>query len=192
MERLFRFQLQTRRLLPRNSRARAIPLREDVGFNRRRDACFLATKMKYCTHCGTQLFQSQTRRLLPRNAYGPNAARRETGFNRRRDACFLATGINSLYGKTVQVSIADATLASSQHTKLAAKTLANFGFNRRRDACFLATPPSNPPHQPHQTRFNRRRDACFLATWVNASGDLVVHHVSIADATLASSQHENS
>src|SRR5579885_203002 len=117
MERLFRFQSQTRRLLPRNSRARAIPLREDVGFNRRRDACFLATKMKYCTHCGTQLFQSQTRRLLPRNAYGPNAARRETGFNRRRDACFLATGINSLYGKTVQFSISYWTLASSQLTR---------------------------------------------------------------------------
>ncbi len=38
------------------------------GFNRRRDACFLATPCNRNTGLCLVLFQSQTRRLLPRNS----------------------------------------------------------------------------------------------------------------------------
>src|SRR5579885_1351643 len=85
-------------------------------------------------------FQSQTRRLLPRNA-----------------------GWLCAWGGNFLVSIADATLASSQPrtTPVLAGTV--IGFNRRRDACFLAT-SQRPRTSREPGRFNRRRDACFLAT----------------------------
>src|SRR5579885_2149884 len=62
------------------------------------------------------------------------------------------------------VSIADATLASSQPICVP-PTLPSFtSFNRRRDACFLATHPSRAGLRL-EASFNRRRDACFLATY---------------------------
>ncbi len=86
-------------------------------FNRRRDACFLATIALIVGLKRVEQFQSQTRRLLPRNAMlqgyfrfpalmFQSQTRRllprnalpvlvlpavHSCFNRRRDACFLAT-----------------------------------------------------------------------------------------------------
>src|SRR5579885_3140968 len=115
---LFMFQSQTRRLLPRNSVGNLWrDIRRNVSiadatlassqprcwwstrlrttsFNRRRDACFLATLFKYMRKICTREFQSQTRRLLPRN---------------------LLSSIHS--DLQHQVSIADATLASSQQER---------------------------------------------------------------------------
>ncbi len=61
------FQSQTRRLLPRNEVDGAPVAMFAVSFNRRRDACFLATLLE------------------------AEIADIQRGFNRRRDACFLAT-----------------------------------------------------------------------------------------------------
>src|SRR5579883_945447 len=85
------FQSQTRRLLPRNGLVAVTLPCYLYSFNRRRDACFLATATPLEMERGFVGFQSQTRRLLPRNS-------RPTG--RGTD--------------TPTVSIADATLASSQ------------------------------------------------------------------------------
>ncbi len=136
------FQSQTRRLLPRNQAYNSIRQLLQDGFNRRRDACFLATD------CAS----------LP-------AHRLHARFNRRRDACFLATQFsvsrtrapsgfqsqtrrllprNQVFSHCtmtyINVSIADATLASSQLNLCRASLNRNTCFNRRRDACFLATP----------------------------------------------------
>src|SRR5579885_1224135 len=63
-----------------------------------------------------------------------------TCFNRRRDACFLATEQSTfLLPVRARVSIADATLASSQHSLPVPVHFEMESFNRRRDACFLAT-----------------------------------------------------
>src|SRR5579885_2012255 len=86
------------------------------------------------------MFQSQTRRLLPRNL----------------------TYSTAYFGQ-VYVSIADATLASSQ-------------------------PDSKPGCHRNIRCFNRRRDACFLATETYDDYEPLIENVSIADATLASSQ----
>ncbi len=134
-------------------------------FNRRRDACFLATLAVSVAGEAHRAFQSQTRRLLPRNLPSSGCMRsRGLGFNRRRDACFLAThrtcfpkpyaiwfqsqtrrllprnrrGLQHLY-RLDEVSIADATLASSQPYLSPAAEIPAQSFNRRRDACFLAT-----------------------------------------------------
>ncbi len=61
------------------------------------------------------------------------------------------------------VSIADATLASSQPRQELPDIPIMQSFNRRRDACFLATWGRQRAY-PDYKRFNRRRDACFLAT----------------------------
>src|SRR5579885_947005 len=116
------------------------------SFNRRRDACFLATHPWYrgpsryyrgvsiadATLASSQQtliyrhsrsgdeFQSQTRRLLPRNAYSAPLASPTIAdsLNRRRDACFLATkAISETLPMPAIVSIADATLASSQQKR---------------------------------------------------------------------------
>ncbi len=109
------FQSQTRRLLPRNHAERfdyagqitvsiadatlaspqhgtwATGLEATIsGFNRRRDACFPATRNE-----------------IVADAY-------KYGFNRRRDACFPATHFSDCVDRPRQVSIADATLASPQ------------------------------------------------------------------------------
>ncbi len=158
------FQSQTRRLLPRNQHP-GVQMRALLDrFNRRRDACFLATIVLLWRPTWQSRFQSQTRRLLPRNKEARGAFRSYS-----------------------DVSIADATLASSQRIIVSQSLAARQGFNRRRDACFLAT-ASRKEKQMRIKSFNRRRDACFLATprvWApgpDAGG------VSIADATLASSQ----
>ncbi len=62
-----KFQSQTRRLLPRNQLQLSIQVSIQLRFNRRRDACFLATCRGRQRGEGSWLFQSQTRRLLPRN-----------------------------------------------------------------------------------------------------------------------------
>ncbi|SRR5579883_956934 len=158
------------------------------SFNRRRDACFLATRSNRKWRLRHEWFQSQTRRLLPRNGDARSQGLSLTWFqsqtrrllprnrmmpvphppgsfcfNRRRDACFLATPCHE-DGESVEQR-----------------------FNRRRDACFLAT---GEPAAPSRRRagFNRRRDACFLATpgFFLCAGR--PYCVSIADATLASSQ----
>src|SRR5579875_1180625 len=87
-----KFQSQTRRLLPRNAahtnlttealtvsiadatlaspqqRSSTFGIAVIPGFNRRRDACFPATRAPLMTPIAAPMFQSQTRRLLPRNA----------------------------------------------------------------------------------------------------------------------------
>ncbi len=112
-------------------------------FNRRRDACFLATTDSVLFLTRFLTFQSQTRRLLPRNM-----------------ACHLKECCH------LKVSIADATLASSQLSE------------RRR-----ADQKEKRKFQSQTRRLlprNHRRSIQFVA------GGLV----SIADATLASSQHQ--
>src|SRR5579885_2087159 len=160
-----------------------------LGFNRRRDACFLATGDIEALTKIMHAFQSQTRRLLPRNLGSPLQTKQETVvsiadatlassqprashlqgwrfvcFNRRRDACFLAT--EGQWTPTVggRVSIADATLASSQHIqkKWIGTVQAEFQSQTRRLL------PRNVQHPEMSVAqyfsFNRRRDACFLAT----------------------------
>src|SRR5579885_2580632 len=110
------FQSQTRRLLPRNGTIHIPSSSSSKSFNRRRDACFLATlSASPCTLLDGE-FQSQTRRLLPRNH--PVSSR--------------TTALR-------HVSIADATLASSQLHNVSIPGSYQMSFNRRRDACFLAT-----------------------------------------------------
>src|SRR5579883_3273887 len=160
------FQSQTRRLPPRN-----------VG--------------KLYPPMPARVFQSQTRRLPPRNAGFPHPFPCRTPcFNRRRDACLPATFQTTHISNVSQVS-----------------------FNRRRDACLPATwtiPPYAAPlsvvsipaatlasPQPYDRlhglpdlgRFNRRRDACLPATQSRLARGCW-HKVSIADATLASPQHQ--
>ncbi len=93
------------------------PMHCTYSFNRRRDACFPATRRAWRRRCSSPTFQSQTRRLLPRNFH------RECG---------------KLRGGGV--SIADATLASPQHQDQERNRKQTNSFNRRRDACFPATP----------------------------------------------------
>src|SRR5579875_22140 len=189
-----------------------------VCFNRRRDACFPATRVGY---------------RVP--------FRVSQGFNRRRDACFPATRwVRSQRCRYYHVSIADATLASPQrhslHThpasgfrvSIADATLASpqldtvtqegriipVSFNRRRDACFPATYEDEDTYTITGVGFNRRRDACFPARMVYAlqmclqgsfnrrrdacfpATPLALRWwpslliVSIADATLASPQRQ--
>ncbi len=110
------FQSQTRRLLPRNtiksgwvsglwtvsiadatlaSPQHAVAVERKFrfhGFNRRRDACFPATRSPGMVQSAPTAFQSQTRRLLPRNRLWTQTPVCRSGrFNRRRDACFPAT-----------------------------------------------------------------------------------------------------
>src|SRR5579884_245731 len=160
------FQSQTRRLLPRNEEEVVLTLPPViVSFNRRRDACFPATKSgSGCCATGRRCF------------------------NRRRDACFPATcmALDSPLPWS-HVSIADATLASPQpeskeepsppqtwfqsQTRRLLPRNVHSGypaemvdcFNRRRDACFPAT-TSWQSWQKWIGCFNRRRDACFPAT----------------------------
>src|SRR5579885_1912974 len=91
------FQSQTRRLLPRNPTCacRAPPLA--LRFNRRRDACFLATLicaaekdiMSKVSIADSTLASSQRTNNFSKRAW-------YCCFNRRRDACFLAT-VGALY-----------------------------------------------------------------------------------------------
>ncbi|SRR5579883_838691 len=85
------FQSQTRRLLPRNGLVAVTLPCYLYSFNRRRDACFLATATPLEMERGFVGFQSQTRRLLPRNVRWLSTTGGDMSFNRRRDACFLAT-----------------------------------------------------------------------------------------------------
>ncbi len=135
------FQSQTRRLLPRNFRPDRLRRAHCVSFNRRRDACFLATSPTSHSLLYRGLkFQSQTRRLLPRNDSMPGNPPTGIVFQSQTRR-LLPRNRMSLRGsgKTGSVSIADATLASSQPGLTAGDLLSVGSFNRRRDACFLAT-----------------------------------------------------
>ncbi len=138
------FQSQTRRLLPRNRMYSAGRAHACLCFNRRRDACFPATACRGRKKARKEEFQSQTRRLLPRNG-------------RMRTPFF----------QSIDVSIADATLASPQR--------------ERESRCI-----------PVRESFNRRRDACFPATVASTASIGRFAVVSIADATLASPQPSSS
>src|SRR5579885_3095300 len=208
------FQSQTRRLLPRNlgsplqteqetvvsiadatlasSQPRASHLQgwRFVCFNRRRDACFLATEGQWTPTVGGRVsiadatlassqhiqkkwigtvqaeFQSQTRRLLPRNVQHPEmSVAQYFSFNRRRDACFLATsGVPIHAGTSGQFQSQTRRLLPRNPLGSRLPGSPRTCFNRRRDACFLATQQYHVAFVAEYLRFNRRRDACFLAT----------------------------
>jgi len=111
-------------------------------FNRRRDACFLATSSTSQRLAESSMFQSQTRRLLPRNEV------EWRGSQRLRE-----------------VSIADATLASSQPYGTISKDNGFYEFQS-------------------QTRRLLPRNSLTSSISISACPC----PVSIADATLASSQ----
>src|SRR5579883_1502121 len=164
------FQSQTRRLLPRNSTKTHIKQSSFISFNRRRDACFPATLVH------TFILK------MP------------DGFNRRRDACFPATGfidtIVVLYNK-FQSQTRRLLPRNSPVIEMGIKGITC--FNRRRDACFPATWPCRAATDDGDVLcFNRRRDACFPATqWPSQATQMeALQYVSIADATLASPQHD--
>ncbi len=163
------------------------------SFNRRRDACFPATK-----------------RFIPLSC-------QFLGFNRRRDACFPATCRLACRRRSFVVSIADATLASPQRilrhggrpvytvsiadatlaspqrapisrcyppmsavsiadATLASPQLSFKGVINKRDKvsiadATLASPQLKGNHfeQGFDLSFNRRRDACFPATFLAIS-----------------------
>src|SRR5579884_3446357 len=161
------FQSQTRRLLPRNEEEVVLTLPPViVSFNRRRDACFPATKSgSGCCATGRRCF------------------------NRRRDACFPATcmALDSPLPWS-HVSIADATLASPQPESKEEPSPPQTLFQSQPRRLLPRNAELLVEELDCLTGFNRRRDACFPAT-----GDIIagLHGrkcVSIADATLASPQ----
>ncbi len=187
------FQSQTRRLLPRNQEgleratvARSFNRRRDAcflatpmryagahrvrGFNRRRDACFLATLISPGGTPVYSLFQSQTRRLLPRNLEDyVRHAREMRRFNRRRDACFLATRGRRWKRETFP------TFQSQTRRLLPRNVLSpplESGYKAFQSQTRRLLPRNSSVARKSalmRPRFNRRRDACFLATpalWV--------------------------
>ncbi len=134
-------------------------------FNRRRDACFPATKL-----CARQKSSGESVSIADATLASPQPA--------LHLHAPLANG---------RVSIADATLASPQRQVGRGNRREDSCFNRRRDACFPATAMTWPPSVP-MTSFNRRRDACFPATSQISGHGKREENVSIADATLASPQ----
>src|SRR5579885_834673 len=112
-------------------------------FNRRRDACFLATPLTTPLPPRNTRFQSQTRRLLPRNFAIPLLGEWEVEFqSQTRRLLPRNVALLRVTDGVEVVSIADATLASSQPGRPLGVTCASMCFNRRRDACFLATTSS--------------------------------------------------
>ncbi len=160
-----------------------------VSFNRRRDACFLATRYWLHTIEASVMFQSQTRRLLPRNWAHDSDGDVESWEFQSQTRRLLPRNKKprQLHCVGIEVSIADATLASSQllrRVKGMMDILVSIADATLASSQLMAFRPSAlaPPG------FNRRRDACFLATWPSSLSAAALASVSIADATLASSQ----
>src|SRR5579884_3939934 len=111
------FQSQTRRLLPRNMILSLLSYAGIDGFNRRRDACFPATR---AVHIAS--FPAIAVSIADATLASPQ----------------LSMNMFPSW-RSSSVSIADATLASPQPVVTKPLDTITDSFNRRRDACFPAT-----------------------------------------------------
>ncbi len=213
MQHLAQFQSQTRRLLPRNmaildtrlhidrvsiadatlaSSQRWLAMRlgrQFSCFNRRRDACFLATAHNTCAGrhgdwfqsqtrrllprnfstasyiSRTRSFQSQTRRLLPRNVELFGIGEQPTGFQSQTRRLLPRNKGNNLNHSYTPLAF------QSQTRRLLPRNVTKYAFWGETVAFQSQTRrllPRNFLRKDWKTgksyRFNRRRDACFLAT----------------------------
>ncbi|SRR5579885_538963 len=90
--------------------------RSQQSFNRRRDACFLATLSVLVDGLAVPCFNRRRDACFLATASQSMRERGQPCFNRRRDACFLATGFAS-------ESTSDAAVFQSQTRRLLPRNL---------------------------------------------------------------------